>query len=288
MNNPGRKYLFVALSLCAGWGTQETVNRFSTADEASENLAPHVAAQLCSARAFYEAEFPQAARSTAPVVEQRGPVLSIVEALGEPIEPSFDSPYPRQQHSMETPGEANAPRPPQVARTVPASPAARHGIPPQQIVVTDDYENEPQREPARQPVSTNAVAMADPPTWLPLGQTQQAPPVNTVQDVHALPPPSAHTAREKEPVSPRADIRIIGPSDRYRSYQSAPPTVAHKSSRYIDPREAVRQRAALKAAERQRRIQARKWLGYSPLRPSASPIPFMSSGSTRPAIVRVR
>jgi hypothetical protein len=51
-----------------------------------------------------------------------------------------------------------------------------------------------------------------------------------------------------------------------------------QSSYYrYDARQLVQRNAALKAAQRRQRIAARKWLGYEPLRPPASPLPFMGS-----------
>lgn len=42
-----------------------------------------------------------------------------------------------------------------------------------------------------------------------------------------------------------------------------------------DPREAIRKRAELKSAQRQQRLAAQKWFGWSQGRPSASPTPTM-------------
>lgn len=50
---------------------------------------------------------------------------------------------------------------------------------------------------------------------------------------------------------------------------------AVQSAAYGSARHAVHERAALKATQRQQRIAARKWLGYSPLRPSVSSVPAM-------------
>ena len=42
----------------------------------------------------------------------------------------------------------------------------------------------------------------------------------------------------------------------------------------MDPKTAVRERAEFKAAQRDRRIAARKWFGFSNIRPSASADPY--------------
>lgn len=44
--------------------------------------------------------------------------------------------------------------------------------------------------------------------------------------------------------------------------------------RYEDPRAAVRRKAEYRAAQRQRRIAAMDWYGYSNSRPQANPTPF--------------
>lgn len=49
--------------------------------------------------------------------------------------------------------------------------------------------------------------------------------------------------------------------------------------RYDDPRQAVRRKAELRAAQRMSRIAAMKWYGFSNSRPQANPIPFMGSYS---------
>ena len=49
--------------------------------------------------------------------------------------------------------------------------------------------------------------------------------------------------------------------------------------RHDDPQQAVRRKAELKAAQRRDRLAARKWYGYSNIRPTASPTPFTGSYS---------
>jgi hypothetical protein len=57
------------------------------------------------------------------------------------------------------------------------------------------------------------------------------------------------------------------------------------SMRYVDPMALVRRRAVEKAEQRQKRIEARKWLGYMPLRPPVSAVPYTSGETARPAFV---
>ncbi len=54
--------------------------------------------------------------------------------------------------------------------------------------------------------------------------------------------------------------------------------------RYDTPKQAVRRKAAWKAAQRRQRLENMKRVGYSPSRPPTSPLPFMGT-SYRPWIV---
>jgi hypothetical protein len=49
--------------------------------------------------------------------------------------------------------------------------------------------------------------------------------------------------------------------------------------RYQQPKEAVRRKAEFRSAQRQRRLAAQRWFGFSKLRPVANPIPWYGSYS---------
>jgi hypothetical protein len=49
--------------------------------------------------------------------------------------------------------------------------------------------------------------------------------------------------------------------------------------RYDDPKQAVRRKAEERSARRRARLESQRWYGISPLRPSASPLPFMGSAA---------
>ena len=49
--------------------------------------------------------------------------------------------------------------------------------------------------------------------------------------------------------------------------------------RYDDPKQAVRRKAEQRAAMRRGRLASQKWFGFSPLRPTASPVPFMGTAA---------
>lgn len=50
---------------------------------------------------------------------------------------------------------------------------------------------------------------------------------------------------------------------------------SQEMQRYEDPRQAIRRRAELKAAQRHSRLAAMKWFGFSNARPQVNPVPFM-------------
>ncbi|HUY31198.1 MAG TPA: hypothetical protein VMV69_00350 [Pirellulales bacterium] len=52
-----------------------------------------------------------------------------------------------------------------------------------------------------------------------------------------------------------------------------------ESRRYDDPKQAVRRKAEFKAAQRQRRIAAMQWYGFSNARPTVNASPFNGSYS---------
>ena len=49
--------------------------------------------------------------------------------------------------------------------------------------------------------------------------------------------------------------------------------------RYDNPKQAVHRKAEVKAAQRRGRLASQKWYGFSPLRPNASPLPWMGTSA---------
>jgi hypothetical protein len=86
-----------------------------------------------------------------------------------------------------------------------------------------------------------------------------------------LPPMVAPDATQAGPTQP--------PSFAYPQTDVAPLDPMHYYGSYARPRDAVRRNAALKAAQRRERIAVRKAMGYSPLRPPSSSVPFMAGPS---------
>lgn len=84
----------------------------------------------------------------------------------------------------------------------------------------------------------------------------------------------------KQPIRPRGSLR------RDAEPTLSPPTPTpemwlyeQERKRYEDPKAAVRRAAEYRTTQRQRRIEARKWFGYSNSRPLASPNPWYDTYS---------
>ena len=126
-----------------------------------------------------------------------------------------------------------------------------------------------------------------------------APPVAqpTPRDIeHALEksPPSAPTwepAQEPPRYDPEYQPRYYLESEFVQPAPAPSPyrTPSYRSSNdYPDPKELVHRRAAAKAAERQRRLEARRWAGQSPLRPNVQATPFMAPSQAPTIIIAPR
>jgi len=113
--------------------------------------------------------------------------------------------------------------------------------------------------------------------------------------VHTLPPPPKPTSigespgangpsdRPKRPDYARTRIQMEPPASHHPVPPVRPVLPFYEGKRYLDPAVAVQRRAQMRADERRRRIEAWKWLGQSPSRPSVSATPFMEGNSGRPA-----
>jgi hypothetical protein len=109
-----------------------------------------------------------------------------------------------------------------------------------------------------------------------------------------LPPPTERVPRDHavdrelgRPDRALTPPNIAPPSGAFTLPPSLTDVSSSASKRYLDAAELVRRRAAKKAAERRRRIEVRKWLGYSPLRPAVGAVPIMGGDSTQRIIILV-
>ncbi len=91
--------------------------------------------------------------------------------------------------------------------------------------------------------------------------------------------------RPDRPGYVRTPVEVAPPTIRRAVPPVRPVVPVYDRIGYPDPAEAVQRRAQLRAEERRKRIEARKWLGYSPLRPPVGATPFMEGDSRRPAVI---
>ena len=96
-------------------------------------------------------------------------------------------------------------------------------------------------------------------------QAQAQQPRNTTR----LVPPAARAPRQQADALTDGTTSLTQMTPEMWFYQQ-------EMRRYDDPRAAVRRKAEYRAAQRQRRIAAMEWYGYSNSRPIANPTPFAS------------
>lgn len=88
---------------------------------------------------------------------------------------------------------------------------------------------------------------------------------------------TASWAAAQQPAAPR-QVAV----DQHPSMANVTPEIwlyMQEMERHDDPHMAVRRKAELRAAQRNHRMAARKWFGFSNARPSASPLPVMGTYS---------
>ncbi|HVX09831.1 MAG TPA: hypothetical protein VHC22_01395 [Pirellulales bacterium] len=101
----------------------------------------------------------------------------------------------------------------------------------------------------------------------------------------ATAPVFAQSPRAEQRTAPDADKRAV---DKDSAFAKNGPSMSEMTPemwlytqemhRREDPKEAVRRKAEFRTAQRQRRMAAREWFGYSNARPAVNPDPF-SGGS---------
>jgi len=74
--------------------------------------------------------------------------------------------------------------------------------------------------------------------------------------------------RRNQPINSQPSMDQVTPTEEMWFY-------LQEMQRRDDPREAIRRRAEVKSQQRQQRLAAQKWFGWSQGRPNASPTPAM-------------
>jgi hypothetical protein len=125
---------------------------------------------------------------------------------------------------------------------------------------------------ARQPKSSGAAKTG--------GILLTTPPANPASDgVEALPGQRGNPDSVPTPSA--------GGAGEYRPAPGYPMVPSYESRRYVEAQDLLRRRAVIKAEERRRRIELRKWLGYMPLRPAVQALPYTVGDRVPPTVILV-
>jgi hypothetical protein len=292
--------LFVAIAMGAGMFAQQAAHKVSAGSE-DKQVNSLVGLELfCSAEGYYlagrfsgstpTADSPVGSPASPPADEQ--PLLVAAHGLPadeamQPSEPELDTTGPELElaaaadapavGAAETPIEASvAPvaivvpvaADASVVPTIPAPPLPDAALPEalagaesQEPVAAMPEVSTPELAGDR-PTADNAAEVLPPP----------APDVNPrvggdsfgqfVDDASSV-------ARPRSSV--RAPLPPSIPATAGRTYLDA---TSGQSSRYVTPSDLVRERAVARGEQRRQRIETRKWLGISPLRPAVDSTPF--------------
>jgi hypothetical protein len=278
-----RGIVLMVIAVSAGMFAQEQISRFSMAGDQPAALASASNRSWQSAESFYqghpgiyrvESVSVLAEPATEDLVEStsgEAPVEAFVariEAQPEPLaseEPVvLEEPVSIAAHS---PDEGMS------AATNGAEASSTDGL-----MVQDTFRVAMVEEPP--------VIERRPATIPPLDQRELPelpPPATSSPDLDRVDPELLLPPWQRTSGRTRADVAESA-LDRHHLPTFAPS--AHSDvTRYIDPAELVRQRGIERGQQLQRRLEARRLLGYSPLRPPVQASPFTSSDAFRPVVV---
>lgn len=287
--------LFLTVAMAAGMFAQQAAHKFSAASEDKQVNSLAGLEEFCSSQAFYLAGHFQLPVAEPEVLRRLPPPSESAQALALAAEPSAAP--------AEPPTAAAEPQPegPGVPPIQPAVPATEPVPAPEDVV------------PAAPQIASEAPPAAEAPTAATAEETPAAATVAeaTPEEPAASVPQvaSAESADEssKQPDSaevlplptpekePRTSVGQFDASDDRPSSTAPlqtptraplPPSLALPSqrtysdwasadaSRYVTPSDLVRERAVARGEQRRQRIETRKWLGISPLRPSVPASPY--------------
>lgn len=274
-----RSLVLIALAGSFGMFAQEMVSRVLMAGDQPGAMTSAIGPTWQSAESFY-GHHPGVFQQPSVALAE-SPLIDTIDALTETAEVeefvAKQSSLPETLDSAESvPVMArSSPEPVLVASVMPTQPAA----------------DEPGSTPLvpSQPVDPSPeLPERRPPTIPDFGMAQAA----------ELPPPKTGKPELDEPVLPEVYLPPQRPRTRPRPAEiaeSAPgPDIAahpiaspHDASRYLDPAELVRQRGIERGQQLQRRLEARRMMGYHSLRPPVDASPYSSGNPIRPVVIVV-
>lgn len=288
--------LFLVVAMVAGMFAQQTAHKFSAASEDQQVGSLAGIELFCSAEGYYLAGHyqPATVESEVPVSTPPSP-----DSNDEPVLIAAETP---PASPSEPPAEPAAS--PAEPATSPAEPAASpaesekpadDSVPPTPQLVSDEpppMEAEPaptaEENPASVPLAEATPAQPAADASEPKApESVDAPPLNAAV-TEVLPPPTpeqeprssgsefgafdespSYVAPTRTPSRPPRPATIAMPGDR--TYFDA---ASADAGRYVTPADLVRERAVSRGEQRRQRIETRKWLGISPLRPTVAAIPY--------------
>ncbi|TVS11959.1 MAG: hypothetical protein EA424_23105 [Planctomycetaceae bacterium] len=274
-----RSLVLIALAGSFGMFAQEMVSRMLMADDQPVAMTSTIGPTWQSAESFY-GHHPGVFRQPSVALAQ-SPLIDTIDASIETAE--VESFVAKESNPAETIDSAesapvmaqSSPEPVLVASVMPAQSAA-DGPGSAPIVPPEPVDPSPELPERR------------PPTIPDFGPAQAA----------DLPPPEPRKPELDEPVLPEvylpprrprtpprpAEIAESAPVPDAAAYPHASP---HDASRYLDPAELVRQRGIERGQQLQRRLEARRMMGYHSLRPPVDASPYSSGNPIRPVVIVV-
>lgn len=275
-----RRFLLIVVAASSGMFAQEMVSRISSAGDQPVALAGASHRSWQSAESFYQ-NHPGVFRSNTP---ERPEV-----ALTDPVE-SAVAEYPVPATAEPTLAQPATIPSPDLVAVMAQNPFESLSGPSNDASPVDSAPPETEESLVFEPYQ---VAMA--------GET---PPVErrpaSIPDLEqsgqgVLPPPADRIpdldGEDADLLLPPWQRRPMGrPSDFADARGTSPSTTpgAHSDAmRYASPEQLVRERGIERGQQLQRRLEARRWLGYSPLRPPVVGSPFTSGDQMRPVVVFV-
>lgn len=267
--------VFIAVAVGAGMFAQQAAHKVSAASEDRQVNSLVGSEVLCSAEDYYLAGRFDAAALAAeptssdpasrPIDEQ--PLLADNGSPAGDVPPLVAPEIDNTPPVMELASKGGAL--PGMADSLPAASDGAGQPPPETVAAAESP------EPAAAPPEAAAPELA--------GAA-----VNTAAPAEVLPPPAPDTvpgadrggfdsvAEDRATVVPSpATIRaplppaISAPANS--TYYNA---TADRGSRYATPADLVRERAIARGEQRRQRVETRKWLGISPLRPTVDSTPY--------------
>lgn len=259
--------LFITMAMGAGMFAQQAAHKVSAGSEDKQVGSLAGLELFCSAEGYYLAgrfqgsagvidlpgESPTSPRADdSPLLAESGVLPEAAAPLPEPIEPETESAIPPPKFAIAPPAE-------DVVQQEMAIETATAAQGPSQTVDTE----QPLRDPIAPALAGGGMAEVLPPPAPDI-------PLSIPQDLFGKPAEAAlPVAAPPATARPPLPSSIAAPGER--TYRDAVPS---PSGRYVSPSDLVRERAMARGEQLRQRVETRKWLGVSPLRPAIDSTPY--------------